>query len=372
MRVGLTQGNRVPYSQLIATQQKKVRRLRRVTRAIWRDTLALWSEFRTAVLLFVLVTVGGGFVYGELYRIARGEEIALIDRPYIMMQLMILETPEEAPPEWYLVIFWYVLPAFLVFIVGLGAAEFVHLFFNRDDRQDSWRQALVSTYRNHIIVFGAGHVGMRVISTLVEMNVDVVVLDNSPDPGVDEKLEQLGVPLITEDGRLPTTLEKVGVRRATAFIACVGNDHINLDAVMRVRNLNPDIRIVVRMWDGEFSEQIQQFFRVQTVLSSSDLAAPAFAGAALGIEITQTLQINGTAYSMLHVQVNPKSFLDGKPIGVLQSENDMDIVLHRVKGSPEVDVQPNRDVIVRAGDSLVIFAHHNCILDVVSRNLGRR
>ncbi len=367
-----SKGFALPYTRLVEAQtgrkSQKRRPIIRSIRALWRDMIALWHEFRVAILLFLFVTVGGGFVYGELYFIARGETIALIDRPYIMLQLMILESPGDAPPEWYLVIFWYLLPAFLVFIVGLGAAEFVHLFFNLDERRYAWRLALASTYRNHIIVFGAGHVGMRVIATLYGMGVDVVVLDNQPDAGVEDALERMDIPLVTEDGRLPGVLEKAGLRHAEAFIACVGNDHVNLDAVMRVRDLNPDIRIVVRMWEDEFSHQIEDFFRVQSVLSSSDLAAPAFAGAALGIDITQTLTIHGVDYSMLRLTVNKGSFLDGQTIGEIQSYNDMDVVLHSPKNTLDVDVQPNRTTVVKPGDTIVIFARHEDILTIVDRN----
>ena len=59
---------------------------------------------------------------------------------------------------------------------------------------------------------------------------------------------------------------------------------------MKARDLHPTVRIVMRAWDTEFANQIERFMDVQSVLSSSDLAAPSFAGAAVGIEITQTLE----------------------------------------------------------------------------------
>lgn len=350
-------------------EQKRRRRLinfERQVRAIWHDTRALWREFRLPIMLFLLVTVGGGFLYGELYYIARGEHIALIDRPYIMLQLMVLETPEEAPPEWYLIIFWYLLPPALVFLIGLGAADFIRLFFFRNQRHDAWREAVAATYRNHIIVFGAGHVGLRVVRELAEMGLDVLVIDNDPDPGVEETLQALNVPLLIADGRLSVTLEKAGLPYADAFVACTGSDHTNLEAVMRARDMNPDVRVVARVWDDDFSAQIARFFNVQSVLSSSGLSAPAFAGAAIGVEITQTLQVGDIEYSMIRLTVQPGTFMDGAEVGALQTENDMDIVLHRRGDS--VDVQPARHTVVRAGDTLVIFASHETILNVVARN----
>ena len=338
-------------------------------RAIWHDTRALMREFRVSILGFLLVTMVGGFLYGELYYLARGETIAFIDRPYIMVQLMILETPETAPPEWYLILFWYLLPPVFVFLIGMGAADFVRLFFFRGERQNAWQEAVALTYRNHIIVFGAGHVGMRVVQEMVDMSFDVVVVDNDPDPGVPETLKGLDVPLIVADGRLTGTLEKAGLRYAEAFVACIGNDHVNIEAIMKVRDMNPDVRIVARMWDDQYSKQMRQFFNVQSILSSSDLSAPVFAGAAVGVEITQTLLVNGSEYSMIRLTVEPGSFMDGKTVGTLQSDNDMDIVLHG-RGD-EVDVQPPRELRVQAGDTLVIFARHDRILLVVSRNRRR-
>jgi Trk K+ transport system NAD-binding subunit len=135
---------------------------------------------------------------------------------------------------------------------------------------------------------------------------------------------------------------------------------------MRAREMNPDVRIVARVWDDQFARQIQHFMNVQQVLSSSDLAAPAFAGSALGLEITQTLKVGNVDYSMLHIQVEPGSFLDGATVGLLQEKNDMDIVLHGC--NDHVDVQPAHDLVVNAGDSLVIFARHDNIINIATRN----
>ncbi len=355
----------MPSSQLVV-ERKRRRNTLRFIRATWRDSLALWREFRRPVTAFLLVAIVGGFIYGELYYAARGVFIDLIDRPYHIIQLMLFAAPEEAPSEWYLVLFWYLMPVMFVLIVGRGAADFVQLFFNRDESRDSWREAVASTYRNHIIVLGAGHVGLRIVRALVQMNIDVVVIDDKPDMGLDELCRKMDVPLIVADARLPNTLEKAGLLHAEAVVICTGNDHINLDVTMRVRDMNPDVRIVARVWEDQFARQIEHFMNVQSVLSSSNLSAPVFAGAALGVEITQTLQIQGVDYSTLHLRVEPGSFMDGVELGTLQTEHDMDIVLH--ERGEKIEVEPGTHIVVRAGDALVIFARHDRILDVVSRN----
>lgn len=112
---------------------------------------------------------------------------------------------------------------------------------------------------------------------------------------------------IRDDARLPATLHKARLEHAETFIACTGDDHANLEAILEVRHAQPDIRIVSRVWDERSSEQLQQLMGVEAVISSADLAAPAFAGAAVGIEITQTLNVHGVEYSMIRMKV-----LDGR------------------------------------------------------------
>lgn len=334
-------------------------------RALWRDTSALWREFRVSLLTLLLVTIGGGYLYGLLNTLAGNPPIPLISLPYIMVELMVLESPIPTPTQPYLIVFWYLLPPIAVYIVGRGAVDFVRLFFNRSGRRSAWEEAVASTYRNHVIVLGIGHVGLRVARSLVRMGFEVVGIEQKLKPEVEDELSALGVPTIIADGRLLSTLEKAGLRAARALVICTADDFINLEIVMRVRDIQPDIRIVVRMWDNQFAKQLNRFMGVEAVLSASDLAAPAFAGAAVGIEITQTLTIHGVEYSMIKLQVAAGSFMDGATVDDLQTQNEMDIVLHERDG--EVDVHPNHDTRVQAGDTVVIFARHSRIIEIVTR-----
>lgn len=364
----------MPQSQLIlppsSNNQSRRPPFLRFVRAVWHDSRALFREFRNPLLAIFLSVIVGGVVYGELHEFAGLEPgIALIDRPYTMIQLMILETPAEysqTPDEWYLISFWYVLPAIGIYIIGRGAIDFVRLFFNRSERRSAWELAVAATYRNHVVLIGVGHVGLRISRTLYQMGFEVVAVDNDPDPASDNELNAYHIPLIAADARLTSTLRDAGIEHARAVIICTSNDHINLEVTMRARDVNPDVRIVVRMWDSRFAEQLKRFLDVE-VLSASDLAAPAFAGSAVGIEIAQTLQIDGHQYSMIHLTVRDESFLAGQTIAELQSDEDIDIVLHGQVGEEPV-VHPNGSIVVHPEDTLVLFARHDKITEIVSRN----
>lgn len=328
---------------------------------------ALLREFRIPLTGFFAISVLGGWAYGELYLAARGVDIPYYDRPYIMLQLMLLEAPETVPPEWYLAAFWYALPAAFLVLVGLGAADFLELFFNRaDDDRDRWEEALAMTYRNHAIVVGAGHVGLRVVRDLRDMGQEVLVVDLDPHAEALETLERFSVPVVRGDARVASVLERASLAQADVFVACTGNDHINMEAVMKARALNPGARMVARIWDRSLGQHMERYGMADQVLSAADLSAPAFAGAALGIDISQTVEVAGVEYSSLHLTAAAGSFLTRATVGRIESDNDLEVSL--VARDGEVTVDPEPDIRISAGDQVVIFARHSRILDVVARN----
>jgi Trk K+ transport system NAD-binding subunit len=340
----------------------------RTLRAAWRDTSALWREFRRPILAFVIAVFGGGWLYGELLVLAGYPRVPYIDLPYMMIALMVLESVAELPPEPYLVAFWYIMPLVALYVVGRGVTDFVRLFFNRGERRSAWEEAVASTYRNHIIVMGIGHVGTRVLRTLVQMGSEVVAIDLDAGDSLVAELSALGVPLIVGDGRSPVTLERAGLRYAQAMIVCTADDFLNLEVCVHAREMNAKMRIVVRMWDTELSNHLKRSLNAETI-SASDLSAPAFAGKALGADIAPMMEIRNEAYSLIRLQIEPGSFMDGSTVEALQDENDMDIVLH--ERSDQVEVHPEGDLPVRAGDILVIFARQTRIMQILGRNRRR-
>ncbi len=174
--------------------------------------------------------------------------------------------------------------------------------------------------------------------------------------------------MIVGDARNLAIMEKAGLRYASALIVCTANDFLNLEVCVRAREINKTARIVVRMWDTELSNHLKNSLNAET-LSSSDLSAPAFAGMALGADIAPMLHIRDEPYSMIRLQVEPGSFMDGSTIAALQDENDMDIVLH--ERDDQVNVHPEGDLSVCAGDIIVTFAKHTRIMQIVARNQRR-
>ncbi len=352
------------------TPTVKLRRRRgllRLVQVAWRDTRALLSEFRLPLVIFLLATVGLGLIYGELMVHAGLQRLPWFELPYIMFSFMLLASPIEIPTQWYLLIFWYAMPPIALFIVGRGVADFARLFFDRSGRRTAWQEAIVSTMRHHTIVLGVGHVGLKVTRALVEMGFEVVAVDQSFTPQEEAALRDMGVPVIVGDGRSAATLHKAAISDADALLVCTSQDTLNLEMVMRARDLNPALRIVTRMGDTQFAEQMKNFLGVAAVLSSADIAAPLFAGAAVGVEVTQTLSIHNRQYAMFRLTVSPGSYYEGRTVGSIQDRYDVDVVLHAHDGAA-AEVHPDNAITVLAGDTLVIFAQNDKMRELASLN----
>ena len=348
------------------------RHLRHV-RVMWHDTRALVREFRRPLIVFFASTLGFGFLYGWLNNAySANAPLEVWQMPYIMLALMVLEAPVDIPTEPYLILFWYLQPVLAVYIVGQGAAQFLRLFFLRDQRRSAWEVAVASTYRNHIIVVGVGHVGLRIIRELRQMHVEVVAVDLQVTDEADADLRAAQVPLILGDARTELVLENAGLPHARAVIIATSDDHINLEVTMRVQYLKQQMGktfpLIARMWDDSLKRQIESLFADKNVkvMSASDLVAPAFAWAAV-TDIEQTLQIDDRAYNLIRLTVGEKSFMVGKTVHQVEDNEGVDIVLLR-RGRTPPEVHPRGDRLLRADDTLMLFAEHDRIIDIVKRN----
>ncbi len=72
---------------------------------------------------------------------------------------------------------------------------------------------------------------------------------------------------------------------------------MNLQIALKARSLNPDIEVVIRIFDEDFAHSLQEQFGF-TALSATEMAAPVFAAAAAGADVTNPISIEGQQLSL--------------------------------------------------------------------------
>lgn len=321
---------------------------------IWlRYVRHLLGEFRWSLAIFWGLVFLGGLLLRLEYR---DRALTYPEACYAVFLLIFLEPYLDFPSEWYLQPLFFLLP-----IVGLGAVadslvRLGFLVFSRKHRLPEWQRMLASLYRDHTIVVGIGKVGYQIVRGLMELNEAVVAVqrgESSTDSALLEEIVDLGVPLIRGDGRTPKILELAGVRKARAVILSTSDDLTNLDAGLTAHDLNPGARIVLRLFDESLAVKVRGAFAMPAI-STALVSAPAFIRAATGRRIYQDFELGGRHLHLIDLTIAEDSRLVGRTIGQVQADGQVNIVMHQ--GAAGVNVNPGHDVVLFAGDEVLVIA----------------
>jgi Trk K+ transport system NAD-binding subunit len=334
-------------------------------RASWRDTLLLLREFAWPLFLFILAMVGGGLLYFALSEFAGHPVNTRTETIYLMLSLTFLQPLGEFPNEWYLQIFYFLMPVIGISILAQGLADFGLLFFNRHARSKEWEMAVASTFNNHIVLIGLGHLGFRVMNNLHELNQDIVIIELNPDADLIATAKSLGIPVIQDDGKRPEALQAAKIQDARTIVLCTQNDTMNLQIAFKARRLNPKIRVVARIFDDDFAWTLREQFGFQT-MSATGMAGPTFAAAAAGVDITRPITVEGETFSLARLDVTPASRLIDCSMNDIEQKYDVSVVLLRRAG--ESDFHPAGDKCLAANDVLGVLAGPAQISRLVEAN----
>ncbi|MEH1874776.1 NAD-binding protein [Nostoc sp.] len=137
-------------------------------------------------------------------------------------------------------------------------------------------------HRSHYIVCGLSGIGVRIVQQLHTSGYEVVVVELDPNNKYINTARELGIPVIQGDASFRTILKASNIDSAAAVLAVTSNDATNLEIALKAKGLTSSIPVIVHYADPDFASIAQQLFGFEAVLSSAELAAPAFAAAALG------------------------------------------------------------------------------------------
>jgi voltage-gated potassium channel Kch len=217
----------------------------------------------------------------------------------------------------------------------------------------------VAAHRDHLIVCGEDALARRVVEELTtRYGQSVTVLLRSQDQGLGPQIASLpGVRLI-ERAELNSdafTAARVGSARALALL---GQDDLgNFHAALRAQELNPELRLVVRIFNTRLGERMNTFFTDCAVLSGSSMAAPSFAAAALGEPAPSHVRVAGrTLYVARSSAISPRHVICGlamtddplSPALLPPDTGNADLVLAVADGAPRDPLTRQRRRPVRA------------------------
>ena len=165
--------------------------------------------------------------------------------------------------------------------LGISAVFFALLTNHLVARQQAINQGQVrQKISNHTIVCGLGVVGLRVAQNLQQRGEPVVLVEKDEGGRFVAEARHLGIPIVIGDALQEQTLRYANIAQARSLAVCSNPDHLNLEIALHARSLQPDLPVVLRMFDPDLARRVAHHFNLSTTFSSAALVAARFAAPA--------------------------------------------------------------------------------------------
>lgn len=220
----------------------------------------------------------------------------------------------------------YVQPILGVFLLAEGVVKLALRNVRRGNNNPRWVETMAKSSRGHIIVCGAGTVGFRIIEELSAHGEQVFVIERNGDNPFVERARELGVEVLIGDALADHTLRALNVAGARAVIIATDDDLANLEIAMDVREMAADVPIVMRLFDQRLAKKVRTSLGVEVSLSTSQIAAPLFASAALDTRVINTHRVGDALLLTLDVLVKAGGKLDGATVAGLAQDHGLSVL----------------------------------------------
>jgi Trk K+ transport system NAD-binding subunit len=246
---------------------------------------------------------------------------------------------------------FFALPVLGGFIIINTIVRFTELLSRSRHYSKEWQQMLATTFNHHVIVCGLGHVGTRIVEHLVAAGTDCVAIEQEDSPAL-RRIEALGVPVLIGDVRDADMLDKAQVKRADTLIAATDVDMANITAALIAREVNPAIKLVLRLFDQTLAKRIEKSLGINAAFSTSALAAPLFAAAATSRNVRGSVEIEGKVLHTVELEVRPDARLAGRMLDSLRAQLEVTfLMLHR---GGTTDWNPSPSTVLTSGDRVLV------------------
>lgn len=203
-----------------------------------------------------------------------------------------------------------------------------------------------------VVLCGLGRVGWRVLASLRAAGLPVVVIDINTPPD-DPRLT--GITAFKGDCRRTELLDAAGVKAARAVVIVTSDDLVNISTALLVRRMNPDARVVVRMFNQNLIARFTGAVKNTIALSVSALIAPMLALTAVTGDALGAFKLDDGPRQISELVATDESGLVGRRIADVASEHNLIPLAHLpAAGGPLFLRAVDPGAALAVGDCLVL------------------
>lgn len=279
---------------------------------------------------------------------------SLIEAMYYVFSLIFGEPPETFPEDSRtLQALFFIVPILGLTVIIEGIIDFAMMLRDRKRSERSWCMTMAKSFSDHIVLVGFGRLGFRTFTLLRKLGEAVVVIEGDPHNQFLEEVRRDGSPLFVCDARREAILDDANVIKARAIIVATNDDLANLEIALDARRINPNIRVVLRMFDQHMADKIGHGFNIRIAMSQAAISAPTFAMTAVEPSIVNTVVVNDQLVIMQRWAVHKHGPLHELTVIDLLQEFGFTVVERHPKvGAPQIF--PPADTRLHEGDRLIV------------------
>ncbi len=222
------------------------------------------------------------------------------------------------------------------------------------------------------VICGLSRLSARVAKSLLASNarVTLIMYDGDP-PGLLPILPEGVVVRKSAAESAAETLKHVQLDQAECLLALAEGDLDNLRSTVCARSVAPMVPVVIRAFDPRLADQFEQGLNVRRAFSVSALATPAFAAAACGAELLESLRLGDEVVPINFVPITAASYLKGQTLEALEETWDVNIIAWRTQNGDWLscqDVNPTR--VVAPGDEIIVTGAPKSCMKMLAYGAG--
>ena len=196
------------------------------------------------------------------------------DSLYAMFTQLFFQPTQPLPSSPIARTLFWLTPLVGVVLLAEGLYKVGAEIFDTKARHQVWVRIMSEKTSEHVVVCGLGHVGYRVVQELLRLGVQVVAIEKRATDSFVDAVRALGVPVFVDDARRDEVLLQAGVERAKAVVCATDDDLANLEVSIDSKRMNPNVRVIMRMFDQRLASKVGGALEVDRTFSTSAVAAP--------------------------------------------------------------------------------------------------
>jgi Trk K+ transport system NAD-binding subunit len=236
---------------------------------VYRYALFLLDRFKYLALLAMIVFAISTWVIWHFHPDQARPETRrdLVEVAFSVFGLMFVSQAAMPYPRGSVAaqLVYFILPVLNVLGFAAAVAQFSQILFDRT----LYNRAQANNADGHVILCGLGRLGREVLKQLdarhdMKSRRDVVIIDSGGGvEALDAEFVQREpiIPVVNGNMIHPSSLRDAGIERAAAIMMLSGDDTTNLEAALLARDLNPGVRVVLRMSNKHVTQRLDTMLR---------------------------------------------------------------------------------------------------------------